>query len=210
MDGESPMWRQCSCSSSSIFCFAALITYSGWTPLNTPLQVQEHLAPLRQMKRAMVADAIAHKGVTREAFELSFNSSANSNSKTWVFVMIPAFAACLAAVYGFRRYFFAHLVFATHFYGFVLLYFLVSAYGLGLFATVAARSGFRVSALTLDRVSVVGLLIFGFYLFVAFRRTYDDRVLAASLRAAAMTVAFVPVLFGYRLLLFFVTMRTMH
>jgi len=40
--------------------------------------------------------------------------------------MVPAYAICLAVLYGFRRYFFEHLVFATHFVAFVLIWILAA------------------------------------------------------------------------------------
>ena len=40
--------------------------------------------------------------------------------------MIPILAIVMALLYGFRRYFFEHLVFATHFYSFALLWILAA------------------------------------------------------------------------------------
>ena len=74
--------------------------------------------PFAALKRAMVAKDIERRGIEREEFTREFDQNAGAQSKTWVFSMIPAFALCLAVVYGFRRYYFEHLVFATHFYAF--------------------------------------------------------------------------------------------
>jgi hypothetical protein len=48
------------------------------------------------------------------------------------------------------------------------------------------------------------------YLFVALRAAYGDRWWAALTRSLILGAAFLPVLLAYRLLLFFVTIETMH
>src|SRR5204863_4719458 len=90
----------------------------GGNVFKTPLRTQEDRWPFRGMKRAMAAAAIEHSGLSRESFERDFDRNAGTQSKTWVFSMIPVLALCLAMLYGFRRYYFEHLVFATHFYTF--------------------------------------------------------------------------------------------
>jgi hypothetical protein len=56
-------------------------------------------------------------------------------------------------------------------------------------------------------IILIGMIV---YLFLALRRTYGDGWFVASARALALGAAFLPVLRAYRLLLFFVTLKTMH
>lgn len=191
--------------------FALLIGFTRWAPLSTTLLAQESIAPFAEMKRKLIAEKIAHEGVAREEFERAFNAKASLQAKTWVFVMIPVFSLLMAGLYGFRRYFFEHLVFATHFYTFVLLLILTGVYVFSLWVTLAARMGMRLSGATLEMASGVfvcsGIAV---YLFYGLRHTFAGSKMTAMLRALALTAAFLPILFAYRFLLFFVTLKGMH
>ena len=191
--------------------FAVLIGFTAWVPFNTPLSMQETTAPFTEMKRKQIADKITHQGVSREEFEREFNAKTNLQAKTWTFAMIPVFALLMAGLYGFRRYFFEHLVFATHFYTFVLLLFLISAHGFQWLATLAARMGMRLSGATMNTMlGGIALSAIAAYLLYALRQAFGDDKLAAILRTLALTAAFFPIIQLYKLLLFFVTLKGMH
>jgi Protein of unknown function (DUF3667) len=178
----------------------------GGNVFKTPLRTQERDWPFRGIKRAMTAAAIEHSGLTRESFEKDFDRNAATQSKTWIFAMIPALALCLAVLYGFRRYYFEHLVFATHFYAFMMLFILAASVVLGVgFAIVRFKPDGHDIALSLF---ALGCLIV--YSYFALRRTYDDGRVGAAFRAVALGAAVYPVLVFYRFLLFFVTLKTMH
>lgn len=181
---------------------------AGPNSFRTPLQVQEHDQPFPRMKQVMVADTMAERGVGRTEFETSFNDTAGVQGKTWLFAMIPLLAVCLAAIYGFRRYVFEHLIFATHFYAFLLAWMLAAWFGLALSLDVA---GTRLSAQEVDNVaSLIILAGAAIYLFLALRRSYGDRTVAAAVRSVALTALILPILLAYRFLLFFVTLASMH
>ena len=77
--------------------------------------MQEHDRPFPALKQSLVAGAIAERNVdARGVPSASFDDAAGLQAKTWVFAMIPMLALVTAALYGFRRYFFEHLIFATH------------------------------------------------------------------------------------------------
>jgi len=59
-------------------------------------------------------------------------------------------------------------------------------------------------------VSPLILLGLTAYSYVAVRAVYADRRIAAALRAVAIAALVTPLLFGYRFLLFFITLKTMH
>ncbi len=117
--------------------------------------------------------------------------------------MIPVFALMTAALYGFRKYLFKHLVFATHFYTFVLLMFLSTAYGFGFLAKMAARLGRPMSGYFLENAaSGFALVVIAVYLVIALRKAHGGSKLATALRALILTAAFFPILLSYRFLLF--------
>ena len=181
---------------------------SGLGSFRTPLSVQEHDPPLAATKRAMVATAIERSGLTRQEFTREFNSNATVQGKTWVFAMIPILALCLSVIYGFRRYTFEHLVFATHFYAFMLVATMVMFLEVG---RIVHLAGWRRSFETEDFVfSVVLVVVQTLYLYFAVRRTYGDRRGPAAVRALVLGSLIFSILLTYRFLLFFVTLYTMH
>lgn len=191
--------------------FALLIGFSGFSPFNTPLLVQERIGPFAAAKRQLIADEILKRGLTRPEFEHAFDARTSLQAKTLIFAMIPVMALVAAAVYGFRRYFFECLVFSTHFYTFVLLLLLADTYGFGLLAGVAVRTGTPFNSGTFELASsVCALLVIALYLRAALRHTFGDGRAAATIRALALTAAFFPILQSYRLLLFFVTLKFSH
>ena len=82
----------------------------GGNTFRTPLYVQEQDAPLAALKRSMVAQQIERRGIEHKEFAREFDQNAGAQAKTWIFAMIPAYALILAVLYGFRRYYFEHLV----------------------------------------------------------------------------------------------------
>jgi Protein of unknown function (DUF3667) len=178
----------------------------GGNVFKTPLRTQEHDWPFRHVKGAMVADAMAHRTLTHDEFAREFDRNAGTQSKTWIFSMIPAFALCLATVYGFRRYYFEHLVFATHFYAFQMLFILAASVVL-IVGFLLARVNPNGHDIPLSLFALAGLIV---YLYLALRRVYGDGRTTAAVRALALGACVYPMLLAYRFLLFFVTLETMH
>ena len=185
-----------------------LFALGGPTSFRTPLHVQEHDPPFAATKRAMVEQAMSYRTITREAFAAEFDSTAGVQGKTWVFSMIPAFALCVAVLYGFRRYFFEHLVFATHIYAFTLAWMLTAGFVLSWALRIA---GVRLTSQGFDDV-VSSLILVGLaiYVFLALRCCYRDGRLAGATRSLLLVALFFPILLAYRFLLFFVTLWSMR
>lgn len=181
---------------------------AGPTIFRTPLAVQQHDGPFVGLKRSLVASAIADRGTPPEEFQRSFDDAAGLQAKTWVFAMIPLLALVTAAVYGFRRYYFEHLIFATHLLAFTMIWTLLD--GVLLWAVIHA-AGAPLNAQDSDTVAssilLAGLLV---YLFISLRRVFGGGRVTAAVRALGVTLLFFPIVFAYRFLLFFVTLLTMH
>lgn len=189
--------------------FALLIGLTTWRPLDTPLSVQLSSAPVHSLKRHMVDESIKRKGITSEEFEREYNADTKVESKEWVFAMIPVFAATLAVLFWFRRYFFEHLVFATHYYSFVLLAIFVWAFGFDFMVRPLERAR-RLHINPEDAATLILSITLAVYLFLALRRVYGTGTVRSVLRAAALSGTFFLNLQLYRLLLFFVTMWMMR
>jgi len=163
--------------------------------------------PFADAKRALAARTQARLAVDDVEFEKEFLHEGATQAKTWVFLMIPLFAFALAALFGFRRYFFEHLIFSTHVHAFILGWLIVA----GITIAWAFRSiGGAVrpySNAVVTVVILVGLLV---YLHAAIRRAYGGGRLPAAARALTMTVLWIPILEIYRRLLFFITLELMR
>jgi hypothetical protein len=180
----------------------------GGTTFRVPLS-ERNAAPFAAAKQRMAAGAQATRGLDDVEFAKEFDRSMATNAKSWIFMMIPVFAAGLAVVYGFRRYFFEHLIFATHLYAFLLVWIVVAAVILALGVYVATGTSIaRAGANTVVSIAILaGLLA---YLFTALRRVYGDGPVAAALRSLALGALWLPTLAGYRQLLFVITLKLMH
>jgi hypothetical protein len=191
--------------------FALLIGYTGVAPFNTPLQAQFNNPPLIEAKKAAVAESIARTGLTAAEYERRFNQTANLQSKTLIFVMIPALAALSAPLYGFRRSYVEHLVWVTHFFAFLLLFSLPYFYLFVQAYKAALHAGFPVTGNMLENsLSLSWALIVAVYMGFALRGAFGGRWWAVALKAALLATAMYPLILAYRLLLFGVTLRLTH
>ena len=149
-----------------------------------------------------------------EVFEASFESTIQNLKKSMLLVAIPLFAIAMTLVYGFRRRIAEHLIFATHFYAFVvfaltvlvpLLFISMRGWLLLIRAPDAAMN-----VLGTERALMVALFVlFGVYLHVGLQRMYGDARFVAALRAAALSGAYQLLLLTFALSMFRVTLWTM-
>jgi hypothetical protein len=180
----------------------------GGTTFRVPLSERDS-APFAPAKQRLASRAQVKRGLDDAEFVKEFDRSMATQAKSWIVAMIPMFAVGLAVVYGFRRYFLEHLIFATHLYAFLLVWIVVAAVvlALGVYAATGMSIA-RAGANTVVSLTIVaGLLV---YLYVALRRVYGDRPVAAALRSIVLAAFWLPTLAGYRQLLFVITLQLMH
>jgi hypothetical protein len=179
----------------------------GPSTFRTPLKTQEHDRPFPALKQSLVAGAIADRDVTREEFERSFDDAAGLQAKTWIFALIPMLALVTAALYGFHRYFFEHLILATHLLTFLLVWTIatvVVVVGAAAWGRVAIERGGGQSGRG-PRPARPGRLSRRGAAAHLWRRSRGRRHARARCRRPVP-----PIVRVYRFLLFFVTLQTMH
>ena len=204
------------------FVVQPFTTYTGY---NTPLDSQMHGQFYSEAAgtAGIVEERMQEMGIGLESYALLFDAKSEIYAKTLVLLMVPLFALVVALLQARRRRpFIEHVVFATHYFAWELL-FLVSlfllVYGplMGLsfvalrdagvdFAAVNAHpvGGFFLTLLT--ELPTVPLAIA--YLSFAFRRAYGNSRWGAFLRAIACVPALLVIMIGYRFVLFWVTYAT--
>jgi len=163
--------------------------------------------PFADAKRALVAQTQARLGLDDHEFQKEFEHESATQAKSWIFVMIPIFALVLAALFGFREYFFEHLIFATHVHAFILGWLIAGGITIAWTLRLIGGTVRQYSNAVVTAVILVGLLV---YLYAAIRRTYGGGRLPAAARALTMTVLWIPILEVYRRLLFFITLEMMR
>ncbi|MBO0935195.1 DUF3667 domain-containing protein [Fibrella sp. HMF5335] len=132
-----------------------------------------------------------------------FNAAMTSSSKGFLVLLIPLYALVFSLIFvTARRTFIEHLLFATYFMAFMLLYMLVVTFlvampiqhFMGIQAWVRYGDGL---------VSFIILFALAIYLFIAFRRFYRTGVVWSLLAAMLSSVTLAVLVFAYRMVLFY-------
>jgi len=154
--------------------------------------------------------ALAQSGETERELTQRFNAAMTTASKSYLFVLIPVFALLLALLFvRCRRTFIEHLLFSTHLFAFLLLFFLLQ--GVLVILPTRLLTGQSGDSATLELLfSLSTLLVLGAYLFVGFRRFYQISRARAIGAAALGTLAFPLLVIGYRMLLFYKILFLAH
>jgi hypothetical protein len=163
---------------------------------------QQDWSPIAQ---SLVAGRLAAKGLSLAAYAPVFDHAAVLNAKALIILMALAFAPLLPAVfYGAHRRFGAHIVFALHFYAFILLLFCVSL----VLAEIQLRAGGAgLASPAVDLVlTLFNLAACGLYLWFAIGTFYGSRGAARLVKAAGLAFAVLGILLGYRFAIFLVTL----
>lgn len=162
-------------------------TYTPFTKFNT-----EHIVN---------AVLIKHK-LSRPVYEQIFNEKIKGLSKELIFLFIPLYGSLFALLFYRKKQFFVeHLVFATHFYAFILLLTLAGFYLLSV--PYALIYGVGYSANYDDIYSMLMEIIIAVYAGFAIRRFYKTRIIWTILAALIIGITFFPFIQVYRMLLFF-------
>ncbi|WP_166727769.1 DUF3667 domain-containing protein [Mucilaginibacter gilvus] len=151
----------------------------------------------------------AHNDAEFTTLAATFNGKVGTESKLYIALFIPTLALVFALIFfNTKRYFTEHLVFATHYFSFILIYFT-------LFTLLVIKPFYWFTHLefssTFDTItSVINMAVFGTYFTIAAKRFYKVGGYHAFSGAVITTVMFVGILTGYRLLIFYKLMWTMH
>jgi hypothetical protein len=180
----------------------------GTSVFTTTLESFYHSSDYTQYGSKEIIDRKAPNEKQRKALGVAFNEKMHGQSKVFIILFIPVIAIGCALLYiNKRKYFSLHLTFATHFFSFVLLYFL-------LFFFVVELPAYYIFGLRNDYVydqvfgisSIVVLII---YLAIAGKRFYKAHLGWCITAALGLGVLFIVTLKVYRLLLFFKIIHSM-
>jgi hypothetical protein len=176
---------------------------------SVPLSSFYQYAPFTWFHTKQTILAKAHTAAQIETLSLAFNERVGTESKLFIACFIPFLALAIGLIFiNCKRYLSEHLVFATHFFSFILLYY--TAYTLLISIPFYWLSGNQYVS-TFDAAgSMITLLIFGIYFTIAAKRFYKANTLHAAGGALFIIVVFTIGLYAYRLLLFYKVMHSIH
>ena len=199
----------------SLFLAANLVfflvqTISGFSVFT--ISLHEHLTgqAYRTLAGHWVSAHLAAKGLTLEHYAPVFDHAGDIYAKSLVMVMLPFFAVAVGLLFIERRKVaVAHLVFAIHFYAFLMVFLSVLFPVLSVMLAAWTHLGLPWNHRLLDWM-VMGIEGLGCltYLARAVGVAYDVGPVRRWLSAGALTVATLYILYLYRFVLFAVTLWT--
>lgn len=159
------------------------------------------------LAHAMVDARLAATGRTFTEYAPVFDQAVAVNAKSLIGLMVPAFAVLLPLVFAGRsKPFGVHVVFALHFYAFVLVLLCVP---LGALILIGMLGGPGVPSPLADDLISVGLLIAcAVYLHLAIKPVYHVQGAGHVARTVLLTAAVVYIFLGYRFALLPITLYT--
>jgi thiamine biosynthesis protein ThiS len=181
--------------------------YAGWSGLHSTLAIQMHMMSYSDVASRLVAQRIAAKGITLQAFSQSFDHLVDVQARSLVVLMVLIYAILLAILQWRKRQFFGrHLVFCLHFTAFWLIAIFLGFYGGSYWIMrLALAAGFTLPHLNWDRdIFFVFLVFMVAYTARALRVVYGDSAWMAILKALALGLALHYVLNIYRFILFLI------
>lgn len=156
-------------------------------------------------------DAVSRKATTEEGFialASLFNERIITQSKSFIFLFIPLLAlACWLLFFRKRKPFTLHLVFATHFFAFILLYFLAFVF---LIETPVHYLLHATESRVYDAfLGIFSICVFATYQVLAARRFYKSSWSWSIISGIVISFVFFASLVAYRLLLFYKIIYTL-
>ena len=165
-------------------------------------------------RERLVAAKLAASGEPQSLYAVRFDARLAEQKKSLLIFSVPVLAGIMKLIYGRRRHYVEHLVFAVHTYAILLL---TLGFGLGIllrYLIVAIHPlGSVGEALAHALGSEAGLgtvvfIVIASYSFLALRRAYRDSSRWAIMRAGMIAFTVMMLVPAYQISLFFITLWT--
>jgi hypothetical protein len=179
---------------------SSFYNYSDYTRYGTKTAIDFKVGEMA-LKNSGNKTAASKKVATIELAKM-FNEKMVTQSKLFIILFIPLLALGFAVFYYRKKSFMAlHLVFATHFFSFILLYFIIYFFLVEIPQFYFFKGG---NNNIYDNIfGFSSLLVFIAYLFFAIKRFYHSRVVWNIISSVFIAGFFLVILNAYRLFLFY-------
>jgi len=187
--------------------FFAMQSLTSMNVVSSTLDSHLHTQDWHEVAQRLVSLRLAARQTTVDLYAPIFDRAIVLHGKSLIILMVLPFAALLPIMfYRNRQPFGAHVVFALHFYAFLLLLFCAS---LAVAALEVFSGGAGLNAAWMDTVlSSINLAACATYLYVATGRVYGARGAMRILKVTVLAPAVTGILLGYRFALFLMTLYT--
>lgn len=185
--------------------FFALHPISHASVFSSTLDSHLHHQDWSGLAQSMTAARLHARGLSLAAYAPVFDHAVVLNAKALVILMALVFALVLPVAFvRNRRPFAAHVVFALHAYGFLLLLLCLS---LIVVAIDLRMGGPGLGSHALDvGLALLNLAVGGVYVYRAIGPVYGARGIARFVQAAALSAAIAAIVLGYRFSIFVITL----
>ena len=183
----------------NLLCFFLLPA----NPYSQPLFSYLNYAPIGKARVAALTEKRTKQlNMSEAAYEQLFDEKIKSESKEFIFLFLPLYALIFAGLFiRQKRKFVEYLVFATHFYSFMLVYFFISYYLIRLpFYLITRKQYSNGFDLLLSYLTMAVIFV---YLFLAIRRYFRPHLLWTIISSGLVAYSFFFFIQYYRVLLFY-------
>jgi len=185
--------------------FFAMQSLTGAKIFSTPLDQHLHNDIWGGVAQQVITHRLETRRTTLGLYAPVFNQAVALNAKSLIVVMVLPFAMLPAIVfYRGRRPFVAHVVFALHFYTFLLLLFCVSLMVVGVDLLFGGRG---LESERLDHALSIGqLVVCATYIYIATGTVYGAKGVTRILKVLPLAIGVAGIFLGYRFMLLLVTL----
>lgn len=178
----------------------------GWNTLTTPLQSHLNEQPYHPWAQKLVEQKLTATHATMSVYQAEFDRSIGTEARALTLVLVPLFFLTLVLIsIGRRRSLVDHLIFSLHFCAWFLLSMLAFLALEKAGVVLMGRDYYQAHWQMVDKAgSLVSVIAFAAYLYVATRKVYRDSRVRSLVDACILACAMVPVIWSYRLFLFFI------
>jgi Protein of unknown function (DUF3667) len=178
---------------------------------NTPLENQLKYFSYSDYASTETEKALKENNFTFEEYQTKFNEKSDKLSKSLIFIMIPIQALLLWLVF-FRKkpYYVQHLIFATHYFSFVIIYCLLMIAMTVCFVLVQQIiPNINATNYLNDRTfSLLGIVFMSYYYFNAFKRCFNLKFLYNVIATGFFVFSMYYVLELYRFILYLIVRQS--
>jgi len=178
---------------------------------NTPLNNQLKYFSYSEYAKTETDKIVEENNYTFNEYQTKFNEKSDNLSKSLIFIMIPIQALLLWLFFYRKKPFYVqHLIFATHYFSFVLIYCLVMI-AITLLAVLIQQFIPSLNAMYLlndGTFTLLGILFMSYYYFNAFKKCFKLKMIYNVVLSAFFVFSMYYVLEIYRLILFLIVRQT--
>ncbi len=165
------------------------------------LHTQTNWYPYSDWAEQRVQEGLAETGASREDYAQEFDVASERYARTLIFLQVPLFALGLSLLQLRRRRFFVeHLVYATHFFAFILFFSVIASFGIWMYWTLGLGNTFN--------LELPFTLLILFYSIFALREVYGDNWVSAIIKGVLLLLVSGIVVNVFRFILFLAAFAT--